>query len=116
NLGSASVAADLAERAIAAGLPIEPHRGENWANLALAALGVADGLDAALRGTDEILAQARERGAALTVVTMSALRALISLRRGDLSDAQADAQAAIELAPELLGARFLILTVSAAAL
>ena len=115
-LGSASATIDLAERAIAAGLPPEPHRGENWANLALAALGVADGLDAALRGTDEILAQARERGAALTVVTMSALRALIALRRGDLSDAQADAQAAIELAPELLGARFLILAVSAAVL
>ncbi len=115
-LGSASATIDLAERAIAAGLPLEPHRGENWANLALAALGVADGLDAALRGTDEILAQARERGAALTVVTMSALRALIALRRGDLSAAQADAQAAIELAPELLGARFLVLAVSAAVL
>ena len=115
-LGSASATIDLAERAIAAGLPPEPHRGENWANLALGALGVADGLDAALGGADEILAQARERGAALTVVTMSALRALIALRRGDLSDAQADAQAAIELAPELLGARFLILAVSAAVL
>ena len=115
-LGSASATIDLAERAIAAGLPPEPHRGENWANLALAVLGVADGLDAALRGADEILAQARERGAALTVVTMSALRALIALRRGDLSAAQADAQAAIELAPELLGARFLVLAVSAAVL
>jgi DNA-binding CsgD family transcriptional regulator len=115
-VGSASTVIDLAERAIAAGLPPEPHRGENWVNLALAALGVADGLDAALRGTDEILVQARERGAALTVVTMSALRALIALRRGELSDAQADAQAAIELAPELLGARFLIFAVSAAVL
>ena len=115
-LGSASATIDLAERAIAAGLPLEPHRGENWAILALAALGVADGLDAALRGTDEILAQARERGAALTVVTMSALRALIAVRRGDLTDAQADAQAAIELAPDLLGARFLVLAVSAAVL
>lgn len=116
HLGSASATIDLAERAIAAGLPPEPHRGENWVNLALAALGVADGLDAALRGTDEILVQARERGAALTVVTMSALRALIALRRGELSDAQADAQTAIELAPELLGARFLIFAVSAAVL
>jgi DNA-binding CsgD family transcriptional regulator len=116
NLGSASVAADLAERAIAAGLPIEPHRGENWANLALAALGVADGLDAALRGADEVLAGARERGAALTVVTMSALRALIAVRRGDLAAAQTDAQAVIELAPDLLGARFLVLAVSAAVL
>ena len=113
---SASTTIDLAERAIAAGLPVEPHRGENWANLALAALAVADALDAALRGADEILTQARQRGAALTVVTMSSLRALIAVRRGDLAAAQADAQAAIELAPDLLGARFLVLAVSAAVL
>ena len=115
-LRSASTAIDLAERAIAAGLPLEPHRGENWVNLALAALGIADDLDAALRGTDEILTGARQRGAALTVVTMSALRALITLRRGDLAAAEADAQTAIELAPDLLGARFLVLAVSAAVL
>ena len=115
-LGSASSTIDLAERAIAAGLPVEPQRGENWAMLALAALAAADGLDAALLGTDEILTQARTRGAALTVVTVSALRALIMLRRGDLAAAQADAQAAIEIAPELLGARFLVLAVAATVL
>src|SRR3954453_22713885 len=115
-LRSASTAIDLAERALAAGLPLEPQRGENWANLALAALGVADALDAALTGADEILTHARTRGAPLTVVTMSALRALISLRRGDIAEAQADAQTAIELAPDLLGARFLVLAVSAAVL
>ena len=116
HLRSASTAIDLAERALAAGLPVEPHRGENWALLALGALAAADGLDAALRGTDEILAGARERGAALTVVTISSLRALIGVRRGDLAAAEADAQAAIELAPDLLGARFLVLAVSAAVL
>jgi DNA-binding CsgD family transcriptional regulator len=116
HLRSAATAVDLARRAIAAGLPHEPHRGENWANLALAALAVSDDLDASLRGADEILTLARARGAALTVVTISALRALIALRRGDLAAAQADAQAAIELAPDLLGARFLVLAVSAAVL
>jgi len=115
-LRSATTAIDLAERAIAAGLPVEPHRGENWATLALAALAVADGLDAALHGVDEILARARARGAALTVVTISALRALIQVRRGDLAAAEEDAQEVIELAPELLGARFLVLAVSAAVL
>src|SRR5215212_9099003 len=115
-LGSASTAIDLAKRALAAGLPLEPHRGEHWAILALAALWVADDLDTALRGTDEILARARERGAALTVVTISSLRALIGLRLGDLAAAQADAQAAIELAPDLLGAEFVVLAVAAAVL
>ena len=39
--------------------PREPHRGESWVLLALAALVASDTLDDALRGTDEILAQAR---------------------------------------------------------
>jgi tetratricopeptide (TPR) repeat protein len=48
---------------------------------------------------------------------MSALRALIMVRCGDLAAAQADAQAAIELAPALVGgARFLVLAVSMAVL
>ena len=70
-LRSAAQAVDYAQRALAAGLPPEPHRGEAWAIVALAVLAATDELDAALRGIDEILAQARERGAALTVATMS---------------------------------------------
>jgi DNA-binding CsgD family transcriptional regulator/tetratricopeptide (TPR) repeat protein len=116
HLRSATIAADLAERALAAELPLEPHRGENWAVLALASLTAADGFDAALRAMDEILMQARAGGAALTVVTISGQRARIELRRGNLAAAQADAQAAIELAPDLLGAEFLVLAVSAAVL
>ncbi len=113
---SAAGAIDLAQRALAAGLPVELHRGENWAILALAALMLADGLDAALRGTDEMLAGARERGAALTVVALAGLRALIGVRRGEIAAAQADAQAAIDLAPDLLGTEFLVLGVAAAVL
>jgi DNA-binding CsgD family transcriptional regulator len=116
NLGSASRVRDLAERAMAAGLPLEPHRGENWVLLALGVLGAADGLEPALRATDDILGRARERGVALTVVTVSSLRALICFRLGDLSAAEADAQAAIELGPTLLGARFLVMAVAAAVL
>ena len=116
NVRSAATTRDLAERAIAAGLPVEPHRGENWALLALGVLAVADGLEEALRGTDDILGRARVRGAALTVVTISSLRALIGVRLGDLNAAEADAQTAIELAPTLLGARFLVLAVAAAVL
>jgi DNA-binding CsgD family transcriptional regulator len=116
NLRSASTTVDFATRALSAGLPLEPHRGENWVLLALGALGASDGLDEALRGTDDILGRARKSGAALTVVTVSALRALIEVRRGELVAAQADAQTAIELAPDLLGARFLVLAVAAAVL
>ena len=49
-----------AHRALAAGLPPEPQRGEAWAIVALAVLAATDELDAALRGTDEMLARARE--------------------------------------------------------
>ena len=104
------------ERSLAAGLPSEPHRGEAWAIVGLAVLAATDQLDAALRGTDEILARARERGSAATVANISGLRAFICLRRGDLIAAEADAQAAIELAPDLLGAEFVVLAVSAAVL
>jgi DNA-binding CsgD family transcriptional regulator len=115
-LRSAPTAIDLAQRALAAGLPAEPHRGQSWALLALSALTAADELTAALRGTDEVLARARSRGAAVTVATFSGLRAIISFRSGDLLGAETDAQAAIELAPDLLGAEFLVLALSAAVL
>jgi DNA-binding CsgD family transcriptional regulator/tetratricopeptide (TPR) repeat protein len=117
-LGSASTARDLAQRALATGLPLEAHGSLNyWAILVLVALAAADGLDTALRAADEILAAARRRGAALTVASTSAMRAYVALRGGDLIAAQADAQAAIDLAPDLVGAEFpLVLAVSAAVL
>jgi DNA-binding CsgD family transcriptional regulator len=105
-LGSADVAADLAERAFAAGLPPEPHRA--WAGLALAVLAIADRHDIARRYADEILAQARQRGAALTVATVLAHRAFIDVLHGDVSSAEADAQAAIDLATDLVGSDFVV--------
>ena len=109
-LGSAATASDLAERALAAGLPVEPHHA--WAGLALVVLAVADRLDAARRGADQILAEARERGAALTVASVLAHRAFIDVRCGDLTSAEADAQAAIELASDLLGSEFVVVLAS----
>jgi DNA-binding CsgD family transcriptional regulator len=106
DLGSAATAGDLAERALGAGLPVEPHHA--WAGLALVVLAVADRLDEARRGADQILAEARERGAALTVATVLAHRAFIDVRRGDLISAEADAHAAIELASDLLGSDFVV--------
>lgn len=73
-----------------------------------------DELDEALRGTDEILSQARPLGAAASVATILALRAFILTRRGDLLAAQADAQASMEMAPDLLGVESVVLAVSAA--
>ncbi|MGZ4232893.1 MAG: helix-turn-helix transcriptional regulator [Solirubrobacteraceae bacterium] len=113
---SAATARDLGRRALAAGLPLEPHRGGNWAILALAALALSDDYEASMQGLDAILAQARRRGVALTVANVSALRALVSWREGDLNSAEADAQAAIELAPDLLGVEYVVLAVATAVL
>jgi DNA-binding CsgD family transcriptional regulator len=115
-LRSAAKAKDYALRSLAAGLPSEPHRGEAWSIVSLAVLLATDELDAAQRGTDDVLARARARGAAVTVASMSAMRALICVRRGDLPGAEADAEVAIELAPDVLGAEFVVLAVAAAVL
>ena len=115
-LRSASTATDLAQRALAMGLPLEPHRGENWVLAALYALMFSDHLEAAESEADEILARGRERGAAVTVVAISAFRAFNGLRRGALAAAATDAQLVMELAPELLGAEFLVTAVSTAVL
>ena len=105
-LRSAQVATELAERALAAGLPDVPQRGADWVILALAALMLTDQLDVAQHHADEILAAGRRHGEALTVALMSALRGSIDHLRGDLVAAEADAQAALELAPDLLGSEF----------
>ena len=115
-LRSAARAKDYAHRALANGLPLEPHRGEAWAIVALAVLGALDELDESLRGVDEILARARERGGAVTVATLLALRSYFVFRSGDLITAQADAYSAIELAQDLLGTEFVVLAVTAAVL
>jgi DNA-binding CsgD family transcriptional regulator/tetratricopeptide (TPR) repeat protein len=115
-LRSAAKAKDYAHRALANGLPLEPHRGEAWAIVALAVLGALDELDESLRGVDEILARARQRGGAVTVATLLALRSYFVFRSGDLITAQADAYSAIELAQDLLGTEFVVLAVTSAVL
>lgn len=108
-LRSARVASELAERALLAGLPDVPQRGADWVILALGALMLSDRLDVAQQGADEILAAGRRHGEALTVALMSALRGSIECLRGDLIAAEGDAQAALELAPDLLGSEFVLL-------
>ncbi len=112
-LGSASTAIDLADRALAAGLPLEPHRGENWVTLAIAALTRRgrSRRGPAGRGRDDRPGPRAGRRTDRCDASPGFARAS-ALRRGDLAAAQADAQAAIELAPDLLGAEFLVLAVA----
>src|SRR5262249_36297373 len=101
---------------LAAGLPFELHRGEHWGMLALAALFLADHHDRALAETEAMLAHARRHGAAATVVALAGLRAIVSFRAGDIASAQADAQLAVEVNADLLGAEYLVIAVAAAVL
>jgi len=101
---SADAAAELAERALATGLPREPHRA--WSLLCLIVLTVADRFDVAQQHADELLADARRRGAGLTVAAVSAHRAFVLTRRGDLTAARGDAEAAIELTSDVVGSEF----------
>jgi len=111
---SAARAMDFAHRALAADLPLDAHRGELWAIVALAVLALTDELDASVRGIDEMLSKARGRGAPVTVVMLLSLRAFMNWRRGELASAQADAYNAIELSRDLLGTEFVALSVAAA--
>jgi DNA-binding CsgD family transcriptional regulator/tetratricopeptide (TPR) repeat protein len=112
-LRSAVTAGDLAERALKAGLPVEPHHA--WAGLALAVLAISDRFDTARDHADQILAEAQARGAALTVASVLAHRAFIEVRRGNVIAAETDADAAIELATDFVGSDFvLVLAVPAA--
>jgi DNA-binding CsgD family transcriptional regulator len=113
---SSTKAKDFAHRALAAGLPLEPHRGELWAIVALAVLALTDEIDASMRGMDEMLSRARVRGAAVTVASILSLRAFLNVRQGDLTSAQADAYAAIDLSRDLLGSEFVVIAVAAAVL
>jgi DNA-binding CsgD family transcriptional regulator len=113
--GSAEVAAELAERALAAGLPRGPHHA--WSLLCLMVLTVADRFDVAAQHADELLAEARRRGAGLTVAAVSSHCAYIAMRRGDLTSARADADAAIELTSDMVGSEFVsVIAVPAAVL
>ncbi len=107
-LRSAPVAIELAERALAAGLPDVPHRGGlGDPRPRCAHAGGPARRRPALRGRDR--GPGRRHGEALTVALMSALRGSIEYRRGDLIVAEADAGAALELAPDLLGSEFVLL-------
>jgi DNA-binding CsgD family transcriptional regulator len=89
----------LVERALDHGRLIASESGEaleiTWAARALTFI---DELDPADRLIDEIVADSQRRGSVMGYAAASAWRAAISLRRGLVAPAEADARSAIELA------------------
>jgi len=105
-LRSATTAADLAERALRAGLPVEPHHA--WTGLAVSVLSITDRFDAAREHADQVLVEAQARGAPLAVASVLAHRAFVEVRRGNLIAAETDADAAIELETDFVGSNFVV--------
>jgi DNA-binding CsgD family transcriptional regulator len=105
-LRSSTTAVDLAERALRAGLPVEPHHA--WTGLAVSVLTITDRFDAAREHADQVLAEAQARGAPLAVASVLAHRAFVEVRRGNLIAAETDADAAIELKTDFVGSNFVV--------
>jgi ATP/maltotriose-dependent transcriptional regulator MalT len=89
----------LVERALDHGRLIESESAEaieiTWAARSLTFI---DELDRADRVVDEMVADSRKRGSVMGYATASAWRADISLRRGLIAPAEAEARSAVELA------------------
>jgi DNA-binding CsgD family transcriptional regulator len=80
---------------------------ESWQQYAIAVgvLLTLDELDKAVRRYGEWLEYARTRGLAFPFARAAAFRSLAMFRRGDLSEAEADARAALDIVVPLAGAR-----------
>ena len=95
---------DLATRTLAGGdLPTDPISGGHAFVSATIGLMFAERYDEAERLYTGALQDARKRGSGVSFATAASLRSLVNYRRGRLSDAEADARAALNLASEVHG-------------
>jgi DNA-binding CsgD family transcriptional regulator len=88
----------LAERAISAGLAREEAPSSSFWG-AISALLIADRFAPALDVVEEVLAEARRRGAVYLFAAASSVRAVIQQSQGALVEAEADARAAVDALP-----------------
>ena len=97
---------DLATRALAGGdLPTDPVSGGHAFVSAAIGLMFAERYEDAERLYSGALEDARKRGSGVSFATAASLRSLVNYRRGRLSDAEADARAALNLAGEVHGSQ-----------
>ncbi|MBE2318621.1 AAA family ATPase [Solirubrobacter sp. CPCC 204708] len=97
--------ADLATRGLAHGLATDPTAGGHAFVSGVIALMFAERYDDADRLYSGALEDARRRGSGIAFATASSLRSLVAYRRGRLTDALADASAALELAADVHGSQ-----------
>lgn len=98
--------AELATRGLAyGGMATDPTAGGHAFVSGAIALMFAERYDDADRLYSGALEDARRRGSGIAFATASSLRSLVAYRRGRLSDALADATAALELAADVHGSQ-----------
>ncbi|MDA0182829.1 LuxR C-terminal-related transcriptional regulator, partial [Solirubrobacter phytolaccae] len=98
--------AELATRGLAYGaMATDPTAGGHAFVSGAIALMFAERYDEADRLYSGALEDARRRGSGIAFATASSLRSLVAFRRGRLSDALADASAALELARDVHGSQ-----------
>ena len=97
---------NLAMRALAGGdLPTDPISGGHAFVSAAIGLMFAEHYEEAERLYTGALDDARKRGSGVSFATAASLRSLVNYRRGRLSDAEADARSALNLAGEVHGSQ-----------
>lgn len=102
----ANEVAELATRGLAyGGMATDPTAGGHAFVSGAIALMFAERYDEADRLYSGALEDARRRGSGIAFATASSLRSLVAYRRGRLSDALADASAALDLAGEVHGSQ-----------
>ena len=97
----AQITLELTERALAGGRLLDDEGPESELfYMTVSALQSSDWLDRSAHWLDRALDLARDRGSAIGFALASAFRAEVAYRAGDLQRAEADARAAMSIAPD----------------
>ena len=97
---------ELATRALAGGdLPTDPASGGQAFVNASIGLMFCERYEEAERLFTGALQDAQKRGLGVSFATLASLRSVLNYRRGRLADAEADARAALNLAPDVHGSQ-----------
>jgi DNA-binding CsgD family transcriptional regulator len=104
--GPAETSAEYARRAIAGDEgPTDVSAGGHVFLSAVTALQFSERYDEAERGYDRAVSDARRRGSSVGFAAASSLRSMLHYRRGSLSEAEADATAALDLRNDVQGSQ-----------
>ena len=103
--GPCERSAELARKALGPDQPTDVSAGGHVFVTAATALMFSERYDEAERAYDRAISDARRRGSSVGFVAPASLRALLHYRRGGLSEAEADATAALDLRNDVQGSQ-----------